>query len=327
MTRPFTVDLGWAALLNNLGIRAADLLRSARLPDGLFTEGRPTLNTDEFMRLWNAVVNALDSETPALVLGQSVTSETFSPPLLAAFCSPNMTTASRRLATYKPLIGACILESHETLGGLELTYGGEPGVELPEEFLLTELVFLVHLIRLATKAQVNPIAVEMVSPPDHPAYAEFFGHRVRTGPFNRVVFAPGDADRPFLSANPALFGVFEPELRARLDELERDTQVTDRVRAVLMEAMPSGQPEVKEVARRLGMSQRSLQRKLNGEGTNFQAELQALRERLARGYLADTTHTSSEISFLLGYEDPNSFIRAFSGWTGTSPEAMRSQLH
>ena len=77
------------------------------------------------------------------------------------------------------------------------------------------------------------------------------------------------------------------------------------------------------LARRLGMSARSLQRKLGSEGTSFQAELQGLRTRLAKNYLTATNHSSAEISFLLGYDDPNSFIRAFHDWTGTTPEAMR----
>ena len=69
---------------------------------------------------------------------------------------------------------------------------------------------------------------------------------------------------------------------------------------------------------------RFLERKLGAEETSFQDELQALRERLARDYLMKTRHTSAEISFLLGYEDPNSFTRAFHSWTGTTPEAHRS---
>jgi AraC-like DNA-binding protein len=90
-----------------------------------------------------------------------------------------------------------------------------------------------------------------------------------------------------------------------------------------MEALPSGQGDVSNVASRLGMSSRSLQRKLGAVGTSFQTELQIIRTRLAEHYLRGTDHSSAEISFLLGYDDPNSFIRAFHSWTGTTPEAMR----
>ncbi len=323
MTRQFTVELGWAALMDALGLRAADVLRAAQLPKDLFSRKRPTVSAAEFTALWESLASAMGADAPGLAIGRAVTAEMFSPPLFAAFCSPDLTVATARLSQYKPLVGPLILESHAMAGGLELTFGPEPGVVLPNEFIAAELVFLVQLARLALRREIRPIAVEMQNKPDSGAYAEFFGHAVRSGPFDRVVFSPEDARRPFVSANPALFAAFEPELQLRLDELERNASLAERVRATLMEALPSGRGDVTSIARQLGMSSRSLQRKLGAEGTSFQAELQDLRTRLATGYLNGTEHSSAEISFMLGYDDPNSFIRAFHDWTGTTPEAMR----
>lgn len=325
MTRPFVIDLGWSALLGELGVRPADLLRSAGLAEDLFARDRPTVTPEGFRNLFDALARAIGHEAPGLIVGQAISPEVFSPPLFAAYCCENLAAATRRLSQYKPLIGPLKLESHSMAGGLELTFDAEPGVDLPDEYVAAELVFLVNLARRATRHAVRPVAVEMVRPPRHKGYFEFFGHPVYPGPFNRVVFAPEDARRPFLSANPALFRVFDPELQARLDELDRNASVADRVRSALMEALPGGQPDVGTVARRLGMSSRTLQRRLGAEGTGFQDVLRELRERLARDYLRKTAHTSAEISFLLGYEDPNSFTRAFHLWTGTTPEAHRAE--
>ncbi|MEQ9053890.1 MAG: AraC family transcriptional regulator ligand-binding domain-containing protein [Roseovarius confluentis] len=325
MTRPFVIDLGWSALLGELGVRPADLLRSAGLAEDLFARDRPTVTPEGFRNLFDALAKAIGHEAPGLIVGQAMSPEVFSPPLFAAYCCENLAAATRRLSQYKPLIGPLKLESHSMAGGLELTFDAEPGVDLPDEYVAAELVFLVNLARRATRHAVRPVAVEMVRPPRHKGYFEFFGHPVYPGPFNRVVFAPEDARRPFLSANPALFRVFDPELQARLDELDRNASVADRVRSALMEALPGGQPDVGTVARRLGMSSRTLQRRLGAEGTGFQDVLRELRERLARDYLRKTAHTSAEISFLLGYEDPNSFTRAFHLWTGTTPEAHRAE--
>ncbi len=306
-----------------LGLRAADVLRAADLPEDLFTRSRPKLSTEEFLRLWDTLASAMNSDAPGLVLGRAISPDVFSPPLFAAFCSPDLIVATARLSQYKPLIGPLILESHDMVGGLELTFGPEPGVELPDEFIAAELVFLVHLARMATSEDIHPIAVELRRPPDSSAYAEFFGHRVRQGPFDRVVFSPKDARLPFVSANPALFAAFEPDLQLRQDELAVNASFSERVHTSLMEALPSGRGDVASVAKILGMSSRSLQRKLGSEGTSFQTELQYIRTRLAKNYLTATNHPSAEISFLLGYDDPNSFIRAFHDWTGTTPEAMR----
>ncbi len=77
------------------------------------------------------------------------------------------------------------------------------------------------------------------------------------------------------------------------------------------------------VARRLGMSQRSLQRQLGTEGLTYKDLLQATRQSLAQHYLVKTDLPVAEISFLLGFEEPNSFFRAFRGWTGQTPDRLR----
>ena len=80
------------------------------------------------------------------------------------------------------------------------------------------------------------------------------------------------------------------------------------------------------MATRLGTSGRTLQRRLQEEGTTFQGLLGEPRHALARHYLQTTTLSSAEISFLLGFEDPNSFFRALSAWTGETPERARESL-
>ena len=324
MTRPFVIDLSWGPLLEGHGIRAADILKAAQLPEDLFRRDRPAVSPEGFTRLCRVIYDFIGGDAPGLDLVRSIHPEAFSPPLFAAYCSEDFLTATQRLSQYKPLIGPFRLVPETTDDQLTLTFSPEPGVQLFDEYAASELAFLVHLARQATRHPIRPLSVELVAPPEAPDYAAFFEVPVRQGDANRLVFSMADATRPFLSANPALFKVFDPDLRARLDELERGATMVDRVRAALMEALPSGQPDVHTVARKLGMSTRTLQRRLGDEGVAFQVLLRDLRERLARDYLSRTTHSSAEISFLLGYEDPNSFIRAFQGWTGTTPEALRA---
>lgn len=326
VTRPFAIDPNWVRLLAELDVRPADLLRGAGLPEDLFARPRASVSSEAFGRLFAALSRAIGHETPGLILGQAVSPDVFSPPLLAASCCLDLTSAARRLAQYLPLTGPLVLEVHAMAGGLELTFDAEPGIDVPGEFLAARLVFLVTLARRATRHAVRPIAVEMVRPPPGRGYPEFFGTPVRPGPFNRVVFAPAEARRPFLSPAAALFEVFGPDLRARLDQLPPQASSGDRVRSALTEALPAGNPDIGTVSARLGTSARSLQRRLGAEGTGFQHVLQDLRERLARHYLARTALGSPEIAFLLGYDDPNSFTRAFHTWTGTTPEALRRTI-
>ncbi len=190
-----------------------------------------------------------------------------------------------------------------------------------------EAVFLVALARLATRTRVEPTRVILPllpTPGILPAYASWFGTPVEQGPGFVLSFSEDDATRPFLTANPGMWSFFEPELRRRLSELQTDATTTDRVRAALLELLPAGDASVTRVGRTLVMSTRTLQRRLKSEGQTFQALLAETREALALHYLRGSNMSAAEISFLLGYADPNSFYRAFHEWTGTTPETARA---
>jgi len=134
-----------------------------------------------------------------------------------------------------------------------------------------------------------------------------------------------DAARPFLTANEGMWQLFEPDLRRRLSELNAEASLADRVSAVLLELLPSGDASIETVSERLNISKRTLQRRLDGESTSFRDVVNKTREKLARHYLTSTTLSGGEIAFLLGFDDPNSFFRAFKDWTGHTPEGLRQR--
>ena len=92
---------------------------------------------------------------------------------------------------------------------------------------------------------------------------------------------------------------------------------------ILPELLPHGRAVASEVARRLGMSSRTLSRKLGEEGTSFAEILDQFRAALAKRYLNDETLPVSEIAWLLGYREVSSLTHAFKRWTGTTPRRFR----
>jgi AraC-like DNA-binding protein len=120
-----------------------------------------------------------------------------------------------------------------------------------------------------------------------------------------------------------MWNVFEPDLRRRLSELEDTATMGERVSALLLELLPSGEASIEAVASRLAISKRTLQRRLEEENENFRGLVTRTREHLAQYYLTQTKLSSGEIAFLLGFDDPNSFFRAFHEWTGKTPETVR----
>jgi AraC-like DNA-binding protein len=91
--------------------------------------------------------------------------------------------------------------------------------------------------------------------------------------------------------------------------------------------MTGERPSVEKVARELGMSPRSLQRRLAELGTTYQTLLDDVRRDASRRLLASTDLDASEIAFLLGFEELNSFSRAFHGWEGVTPTRWREEHH
>lgn len=111
-------------------------------------------------------------------------------------------------------------------------------------------------------------------------------------------------------------------VRSYLARVNED-HLTSRVRAIVADGLPDGRPTQASVARGLGMSLRSLQRRLI-EGTSYKEILLATRRDLARAYVGEARFSVTEIAFLLGFLDASSFCRAFKRWTGHAPGRYRS---
>ena len=95
--------------------------------------------------------------------------------------------------------------------------------------------------------------------------------------------------------------------------------------ALLLETMAVGNPNALDIARQLGMGRRTLQRRLSDEGTSFQGVVADTRQQMAQYFLTTTDLSGEDISYLLGYDKPGSFYRAFQRWTGTTPMKLREQ--
>ncbi len=321
----FTLDPGIKVFISDLRMSWPRVLRRASLPGDLLSRGPAMLSTDEYFRFWSALEQEGGDRDLALDIGQAISVETFSPPIMAALCSPTLTVAAHRIATYKPLVGPLRLDVADAPDGLRIAYQWPPDQQPPTLLATSELVFWVALARIATRHHVRPVGIAMPALPHDPASLEgFFGARIRTGGTHAVTFSADDAARPFLTENEPMWRFFAPELRRRLSDLQAEATMAERVRAALRETLPAGDSSITAVTRQLAISSRTLQRQLQEEGTTYQAVLASTREDLARHYLRRGNLRTGEIAYLLGYDDTNSFYRAFRSWTGTTPETLRA---
>ena len=324
-TNTYSVNPGWRLILKDLGLRPANVLRRAGLPDDLFAREKASLDTGEYFRLWRGMEEEANDPLLPLRVGAAISVEAFDPPIFAAMCSPDLNTALWRLSKYKKTICPMALHVNASRRSTTLTVEWlDKSVKPPLSLVAVELVFFVQIARIATREKIKPLKV--VSPvPLEPSgdYTEYFGTAVSRGSAPALHFSAADAALPFLTANEKMWEFFEPDLQRRLSEMDESATVTERARAALLELLPGGTASMDTVSRRLGTSSRTLQRRLSREGGSFQALLNRTREELARHYLKTSNLSGAEISFLLGFEDPNSFFRAFHGWTGETPEQVR----
>jgi AraC-like DNA-binding protein len=321
-----TVHVGkvWRLMLADLGLNAMAVLRRAGLPSGLLDGDGSRITLDEFYALWESFDAEAQSPTLALKLGQIEASEFFDPAFFAAMCAPNMTVAGQRLGEFKRLVGAFSLDVEVMPTATRFTYRCKYRPDLPTTLAATEIVFLVNLLRRATRWRVVPKDVFLPSAlQETSAFEDWFGSRISCGDTASFSLDPIDAMRPFLTQDNQMWQSFEPGLRRRMEDARDDLSTRARIENTLLELLPSGRTQIDDVASELAVSRRSLQRRLSEEGTTWLDVLNSARMRLAQHYLKNTTLSAAEVSFLLGFEDPNSFFRAFRRWTDATPEAWR----
>lgn len=110
-----------------------------------------------------------------------------------------------------------------------------------------------------------------------------------------------------------------------MQRLPRRQGFSERVRALMSQELPRGEPSLDRVAKRLKVSPRTLRRRLADEDTTFQLILDEVRKELAFSYLEDPSFGAEQAAFLLGFAEASSFRRAFKRWTGQTLAQYRGR--
>jgi AraC-like DNA-binding protein len=116
---------------------------------------------------------------------------------------------------------------------------------------------------------------------------------------------------------------FESHLEVQVEKLDRAQGLARDVKVRVSDALSEGVPTLSEVARQLGMSARSLQRRLQDTGYSFQEVVDAARRELSERLLEGTGYSIADVAFLTGFADQASFTRAFKRWAGQTPRSYR----
>lgn len=312
--------------LRQFDVSALDILRKAKLPLTIFTESQ-FVNTAQYFAIWDAYSEIIDD--PASIIAKQMNDLEISqlpPSVLAPYHARDFRDALKRLARYKQL---CVPErfhfsEKNELCTIELEWLYS---EQPEPPMLagTIMASLLEMGRRGTRISLQAHLVELSCPAGEVKGLEsYFGCRINFGTHrSRLTLRRSDLELPFVSYNAELLEILTPALDRSLEEQQQGSTVTEKVKWIMKRSLASGRPDIQVVAGELGMSDRTLQRRLADEGTSFKQLLMVARREQALMYLSDPTIDLKEVAFLLGYEEQNSFFRAFRAWEGDTPSNWR----
>jgi len=189
------------------------------------------------------------------------------------------------------------------------------------------LAMVVMLARKLTGHTIVPQTVSFChgSTGDGSKHRAFFGVPVRfLAPTNELVFASSVLDLPVLNGDNAHYSHLIDHMASRLNVTSQPQTTSDMVHHYILRTIGTQAPRKTSVARGLGMSARTLLRRLHDEGTTFESIMEQTRRNLSVEYLSDRTMAITDVATRLGYAEPSSFFRAFARWFGCTPSEYRS---
>jgi len=312
-----------------LGLAPQAVLRHAGLPLDLFEQERVLLTTEELFAFYRGMAAASADPAFGLKIGTEDRVERYDPIAIAALSARSFRDAVQRMARYKQLTCPEAIHITERAGECRLRFEWLLAEE-PEPALLIDLCFawVVEIAQRGSDGAIRPKRVELARPEASRAlYEAHFGCALKFDAQNNLlVFNQADLERPFVTHNAELLAMVAPQLEAELAQQLNQRTFREQVKVTLKRVLAGQRPELRAVARELGLSTRTLQRRLTDEHITFQQLLSEARRELAHHYLRHSSLELNETAYLLGYEDANSFFRAFQGWEGTSPGEWRAHV-
>ena len=315
--------------LKRAGLDVDAILHRANLPRSRFSVAKPQGTTAEFFALWRAVEEQSGADAGlGIRIGVEALPDETNVVSLAAMHSDTLGEGLRKLARYKRLVCPEQISIDVEDGEARLSFEWLLADGAPPA-LLTDIIFagITNLAQRGTMTHVRPRRLEFTRRRANEAMLRrHFRCELRFDAVHDVlVFDEAALALPMVHRNAQLLAVLVPGLDRALAQDDHARTLADDVRMALSETMCGDRPAIAKVAKSLGMSPRTMQRRLGELGTTYQGVLDEVRRQSARRLLADTDLGTGEVAFLLGFEEVNSFARAFHTWEGITPARWRAR--
>jgi AraC-like DNA-binding protein len=242
--------------------------------------------------------------------------------------SGTLRTGLKRLERFGRILGKMAYRCVDEPEALRFVFDHRRG-DAPSAHAIADygMSIIVDMCRKNFGIALNPQAVHLRRPlPTNPEpWQDFYRCPIRFGADEDSFVLPRRmAEMPLASANHEIAATFDAILTEQLAALI-DTDVLSRCKVHLLQQLTSGEPSEQDLASALGMSRRTLQRRLGDLGLTYKGVVDGTRYELALRYLDDPERSVTDITFLLGFSEQSAFARAFKRWSGKAPTAYRSE--
>ena len=264
-----------------------------------------------------------------LHVGETVNPTVFDVVGYSALNSPTLGDAFARVARYHSIWtdGALfILEASEPTSAIVYRYLDTSITEHRQDSEMT-LATVTSLCRSVSDADFTPTAVEFQHdrPADTSEHRRLFRCPVEfRAPSNKLHFESSNLALPIARADASLCALLDRHAEELLAKFPPRDSLVDQVRSIIASEFRGGDPSLERVADQLGLTPRTLQRKLHETGTSHNELLDQMRRQMAMRYLREREMAICEVAYLLGFSESSSFHRAFKRWTGLTPKEFRN---
>ena len=320
---------GLPALVRNLDCDPDPLFSSAGFNKVDFSDPDTQIPFLPASKLLAHCVTATGCDHLGLLLGERAAPSSLGVAGFMLQTAPDVGTALRDLVRYLDLHdrgAVCTLVTSDqstTLLGYRVYL---PGVEATNQIYDLSMAVICKIMRSLCGTEWNPTGVLLSRPPpqDLTPYRRFFQAPLLFDmEQSAIVFPTRWMDHPIASADPLLHHHLEKE--ATDIHTHQQTSLTVKLRRLLRKALVTQSSAVTDIAKQLHMHERSLNRRLREEGTNYRQELENIRYEIARQLLADSKMPLIKIAAALGYADSTALSRAFKQWSGITPSEWRTR--
>ena len=315
-------DILWKAL-EAYGLNAESIFQKQGISREMILRPGLRIPHSKVEKLWNSVVGLTKDPCFGLHAVKFWHPSHFNALGHAWLASPTLREAFYRASRYARIVG-CDRETGIEENQEEIILTLSSSLKLPPLMDLS-IAILLSASRMNYGAELNPVGVSFIhaKPDCADQFIAYFKAPVMfDAKTDSIQFSKSVVDKKLPIGNPFLAELHDQYLLRYLEKIDGNN-IVERVKGVISKMLPSGKVSDGEVAAKLSMSSRTLQRKLNDRGTTFRSILNEVRKDLAQFYLHDSTTSLMEIAFILGYSEYSSFSRAYKMWTGIPPGLHR----